>query len=113
MSKKTSRPYSAYTREALRLLATQIKATRLERRITTTELAERAGISRGLLHRVENGDPACSIGVAFEVATLLGLRLFQSEDYAEIALRTRMIEEKLALLPRHAHARKIEISNDF
>ena len=112
MAKKENRTYSRYTDEALKLLARHIKAARLERRIKMQDLAERAGISRDLLYRIEQADPVCRIGVVFEVATLLGLTLFQS-NYDDLVAKNREIEEKLALLPRRVHPAKIEIDNDF
>lgn len=112
MAKKETRAYSRYTDEAIQLLAGRIKATRLERNITTRELSERAGISRGLLRRIENGDPACSIGVVFEVATLLGLQLFQS-DYDDLVLKNKMIGDKMTLLPSRIRKAKVEIDDDF
>lgn len=64
--KKQRTAYTRYTHEALKYMAAQIRTARLERRMTTTELAERANISWGLLYRIENGDPSCSIGVVFK-----------------------------------------------
>lgn len=113
MSKKTVRTYSRYTSEAIKLLAGRIKVTRLDRKITAKELCERAGISRGLLQRIENADPACSVGVIFEVATILGLQLFQS-DISDLAFKNKMIEDKLTLLPSRARkTKKPEIDDDF
>lgn len=112
MVKKVNRTYSRYTNEALRLLAGRIKATRLERSITVQDLAERAGISRDLLYRIEKGDPACSIGTVFEVATLLGLTLFQA-DYESLVHQNKMVDDKLALLPSRARPVKIEVDDDF
>ncbi len=54
-------------------MAALIKTTRIERKITTAKLAERADISRGLLYRIENGDPSCSVDIVFEVASILGI----------------------------------------
>lgn len=112
LAKKEKRTYSRYTTEALRLLAGRIKAVRLERSITAKDLSERAGISRDLLYRIERADPVCSIGVVFEVATLLGLTLFQS-DYDDLVFKNKMIEDKLALLPNRARPTKAEIDDDF
>ena len=112
MAKKDTRTYSRYTDEALKLLAGHIKATRLERGITIQDLAERAGISRDLLYRIERADPVCGIGVVFEVATLLGLPLFQS-DYDGLIVQNRTVAEKLALLPRRARPAKTELDDDF
>ena len=77
MTRKKHRAISGATGEALGLLADRIRAARLERRIPAREIAERAGISRDLLSRIERADPACGIGVVFEVATLLGVELFR------------------------------------
>lgn len=112
MAKKENRVYSRYTQEALRLFAGRIKATRLEGSITAQDLAERTGISRDLLYRIEHADPACSIGVVFEVATLLGITLFQS-DYDELILKNKIVEDKLALLPSRARPAKVEVDDDF
>ena len=106
------RPYSRYTREALRLQAARIKTARLARNITSQELAERAGISRDLLYRIEQGHPKCSIAVVFEVMSLLGLSLFQSE-HDDLIVKSRMIEDKLALLPSRARKSKLKIDDDF
>lgn len=88
LQRQKKRTYSRYTDEALKLLAERIKATRLERSITVQDLAERAGISRDLLYRIEPADPVCSIGVVFEVSTLLGLNLFQS-NYDDLIVKNK------------------------
>jgi transcriptional regulator with XRE-family HTH domain len=112
VAKKENRTYSRYTDEALKLLAGRIKATRLERSITIQDLAERAGVSRDLLYRIELADPACGIGVVFEIAALLGLTLFQS-DYDDLIVKNKMVEDKLALLPSRARPTKVEVDDDF
>ena len=79
--------------------------------ITTQELSERAGISRGLLRRIENGDPAC---IGFEVATLLATA-FQS-DYDDLCSRTPLIAEnshKCTLsFPAASERQRAEIRDD-
>ena len=112
MTKKVNRVFSRYTEEAVRLLAGRIKTTRLERSITAQDLAERTGISRDLLYRIGHADPVCSIGVVFEVATLLGITLFQS-DYDELRLKNKIVEDRLALLPSRARTAKVEVDDDF
>jgi transcriptional regulator with XRE-family HTH domain len=54
--------------DLITLLAGLIRAARKERKLTIQEVADRAGISRGLLPRIEKGDMKCEIGVVFEVA---------------------------------------------
>lgn len=70
--------------------------------MSAQDLAERAGVSRGLIQRIEKGDPGCEIGVVFEVAALVGVKLFASED-SDPARRLKEVDERLALLPKHTH----------
>ncbi len=59
-----------------------IKLARKRRKLTTEQVAERAGIHRATLHRVEKGDPAVAIGIYFNV-----LRVFNLEnDFSQIAI---------------------------
>ena len=73
MPKSKLRPHSAYCREAAMLLGLLIRQQRIEISMTAKELSERAGISRGLLLRIEKGDLGCSIGAVFEAASKAGL----------------------------------------
>jgi transcriptional regulator with XRE-family HTH domain len=59
-----------------RLLQTfgeQIRYARLRRDLTTVQIAERAGISRTTLGKVENGDEGVALGQYFRVLAALGL----------------------------------------
>lgn len=47
---------------ALRKVGQDISEARRRRRIATALMAERAGISRGTLAKIEKGDPATSMG---------------------------------------------------
>ena len=91
--------YGRYTREAVALLGKQIALARRRRRMTAQSLAERVGISRGTLQRLENGDVKVEIGVAFEAAAIVGLRLFDADARGLAALAERT-DDRLALLPR-------------
>lgn len=105
MPRSVTRTYSRYTREAIKLLGKMIKLGRVERKLTAQDLADRAGISRGLLQRIEKGDPKCEIGVVFELAVLVDVRLFDS-DATALAGHVRRIEDKLVLLPKHVRPTK-------
>jgi len=105
MAKSVTRTYSRYTREATKLLGQMIKLGRIERKITAQDLADRAGISRGLLQRVEKGDLKCEIGVVFELAALVGVKLFDA-DTSSLAAHLSRTEDKLALLPKHVRKTK-------
>lgn len=71
MRKTTHPPCSRYSREAVCLLGKLIRRCRIERGITVQALADRAGISRGLVQRIERGDMGCAIGSVFEVAAIV------------------------------------------
>ncbi len=60
-------------KRALKKLGSDIKDARKRRRITLQIMAERAGITRPTLVKVENGDPATSIGIYAKVIFILGL----------------------------------------
>lgn len=112
MAKSSTRSYSRYTRQAVRLLGMQVRTHRLERRMTTAELAERAGISRDLLYRVEKGDPRVTLGVAFELAAIVGVPLFEADPKA-LETREQQAAEKLSLLPGAVRKRQTEVKDDF
>jgi len=58
-----------------------IKLARKRRKLTTEQVAERAGIHRATLHRVEKGDPTVAIGIYFNVLKVLNLE----NDFSKIA----------------------------
>ena len=94
------------------LLGGLIRAARKEQKLTAQEIADRAGISRGMMQRIEKGDLKCEIGVVFEVATLLGVTLFES---SESALRRQLNQtnEKLSLLPKSIRKPTKAVHDDF
>lgn len=110
MKNTRARTYSHYNREAITLLAGLIRTARLERKLTAQEVADRAGISRGLVQRIEKGDLKCEIGAVFEVASILGIRLFDMDE-TSLAKHIKQTEEKLALLPK-AVRKKVRIAHD-
>ena len=91
MPKSIVRSYSRYTEEALTLLAKLIRASRLEKKMSAQEVADRAGISRGMLSRIEKADPKCEVGATFEVARIVGVTLFEAEP-DRLAMQVRQIE---------------------
>ena len=107
-----ARAYSKTTRQAAKLLGRQIKLARKHRRWPESELAKRAGIARSTVQKIEQGDMSVSLGLAFEVATLVGIKLFEAEqDTLRRALKEA--DERIALLPKHTHPRKRTIEDDF
>lgn len=112
MAKPAERTTSPYTRDAVRLLGQLIRRARIEKKLTVSELAERAGVSRGLIQRIERGDTGCAIGAVFEAATIAGVRLFDADRAALTGLldtHTSM----LTLLPKHVRRPRGEAKDDF
>ncbi len=111
MPKKT-RTYSAYTLEAANLLGKLVRLGRASKKMTAQDLADRAGISRGLLLRIEKGSPSCEIGTVFEVAALVGVRLFDVNSES-LSSNIQRIEDKLALLPKSIRKHRKATDDDF
>jgi len=112
MSKPGTRAYSAYSHDALQLLAQLIRRARIGRKLTTQNVADRAGVSRGLIQRIERGDPGCAIGAVFEVAAIVGVRLFDA-DGPMMAERLAANAATLALLPRSVRVSGMKVVDDF
>jgi transcriptional regulator with XRE-family HTH domain len=107
------RIYSSYTLEAASLLGKQIRLGRIQRKWTEQELAERAGLARATLQKIEKGDPSVTLGRVFEVAALVGVRLFDAET-PRLASHIVRTDEKLALLPSAVRKRgKAAVDDDF
>jgi transcriptional regulator with XRE-family HTH domain len=109
---KTNYPLSPYAADAVTLLGQLLRKARIERKLKTTEVAERAGISRGLLRRIEAGDTGCTIGAVFEVAAIVGLPLFNA-DHATMSRALNSSREVMTLLPKSVRTSHIEIDDDF
>lgn len=106
------RTYARYTAEAVELLGKMIKAARKQRKMTETELAERVGIARSTLQRLEGGDPKVELGIALEAAHLVGIKLFESDE-RDMRLMSGQVNEKLALLPKYVRRSRKSIKDDF
>lgn len=112
MKQPITQPYSRYSADAVQLLSSLIKAARKERKLTMQDIAERASISRGLVQRIEKGDMKCSIGAVFEVAAILGVKLFDTDE-TSLSRTLRHNEEKLALMPKSIRRKTRVINDDF
>ena len=104
--------YSQYCIEAAALLGKQIKLGRKQRKWAEHDLAERASISRATLKKIEKGDLTCGIGFVFEVAVLVGVKLFES-DHASLTIQLDRVDDKIALLPKAIHNRRKVVDDDF
>ena len=58
-----------------------VKLARKRRKLTTVQVAERAGIDRSTLYQIEKGNPRVSLGAYFNVFRVLGLQ----DDFLKLA----------------------------
>lgn len=74
---KTDKPHKIIImprmQKQLAQVGEQIKLARLRRKYTVDLIAERAGISRTTLWKVEKGDPGVAFGVYAKVLSAIGL----------------------------------------
>jgi len=106
------RTYSRYAQEAAILMGEQIKLGRKQRKWPEKELADRAGISRATLQKIENGELNCAIGLVFEVAALVGINLFE-QDKHPLSKQIEHTKDKLTFLPRRIKTKEKEVDDDF
>lgn len=109
---KRTRSYSRVTKQALSILGKLIKVARTERGLTAAELAERAGITRKTLRKIEYGEPGPEVGIVFEVASLVGVPLFENDERT-LQMHNARLDEKLTLLPKSVRHSKTEVDDDF
>lgn len=69
------------SQKTLDQLGENIKLARKRRKLTTIQVAERAGIDRTTLYHIEKGNPSVSLGAYFNVLRVLGLQ----DDFLKLA----------------------------
>lgn len=106
------RTYSKYAHDAVILLGEQIKLGRRQRKWTGHNLADRAGISRATLQKIENGEMSCAIGLVFEVAALVGVNLFE-QDKLPLSRHIEQTRDKIAVLPKRIQVKTKAVDDDF
>ena len=115
MPSKTVRAYSLYCRQAILLLGKHVQLARKERKISERDLADRAGISRATLQKIEKGDLKCEIGIVLEVATLIGVKLFDVDitQTHTFSLDIDRLNDKIALLPKSVRKSNKDLDDAF
>jgi transcriptional regulator with XRE-family HTH domain len=106
------RTYSKYSVESATLLGKLIKLGRKQRKWSENELADRAGISRATVQKIEKGDLTCAIGLVFETAMLVGVNLFDVEN-TSLAAHLENTTNKITLLPKAIHKSRKEVDDEF
>ena len=99
--------------KALHKLGQDINHARRRRRITIELMAERAGLSRATIGKIEKGDPTTSMGGYASVLFVLGMEKQLSDlvDSVHDLLGRRLEDEKLPQRIRTPH-RKNEGNNE-
>lgn len=114
MNTKSNRAFSKVTKEAARLLGFEIQLSRKQRKMSESDLADRVGISRKTLQKIEKGDLSVSIGLVFQTAAIVGVKLFDpGPSRFTIAHNIDRMSDKIALLPRRIRTPNKESNNDF
>ncbi|HEY5267418.1 MAG TPA: helix-turn-helix domain-containing protein [Acidimicrobiales bacterium] len=108
---KRTRAFSRTTEEVARLLGTRVRLGRTERRWSAQELADRIGVTRVTVNKIERGDPTVGLGVAIEAAAMVGAPLFTDDD-ARLRLELSRDDDRLALLPRRVR-KASTVDDDF
>jgi transcriptional regulator with XRE-family HTH domain len=95
MKKQVNLPIPAVM--ALHKMGSEINDARRRRRITIKLMAERAGVSRATISKIERGDPTTSIGGYASVLFVLGMtsRLADLVDPAHDLTGRQLEEERL------------------
>lgn len=92
----SERTYTEFTTESILLLGQMIKLARKQRGMGESDLALRAGVSRSTLNKIERGDLDIDVGLFFEAATLVGLKLFDTDDKERLKAHRARIVKKIA-----------------
>lgn len=109
---KHSVPPRPVVRDGLIVLGQLIRVGRHDRNLTAADLARQANVSERTVLAVESGSPGAAVGTVFTLAYLAGVPIFGIEDRAELAIRRRQGEEKLALLPSRVYVKRGEEDDD-
>lgn len=106
----------AAARHVLQELGRLIAAARKERHLSQAGLAQRAGVGRMTIARMERGIPEIAIGYYVTAAWVLGLPLFSWSDFARTRKDTTIadiIERYGRQLPVRVRNKREDIDNDF
>ena len=104
--KKASYNILPPTEEILATMGEQIKLARLRRNLSTELVAERAGISRASLWKVEKGDPSVAMGIYAAVLHALNNMDRDLLMVAKDDVLGRELQDINLLPPKRASGRK-------
>lgn len=108
----TVRAHSTLTTQAVKLLGVYIQLARKQRRWSEQALAERAGISRATLQKIESGHLGVAVGLVFEIAVLVGVPLF-ANDGQPLSQQLDQAKHTIMLLPQRIQSKPQVVDDDF
>ena len=103
-------------RQALNDLGRLIASGRKEGRFTQAELANRVGVGRMTIVRIEQGAPEVAVGYYLTAAWILGLPVLSWCDFAGLRGDSSVgayLEKFGRHLPERVRRQKDEVDNDF
>ncbi len=90
--------YTHGIQETMETVGNQIRLARMRRKYTINLVAERAGVSRQTIWKVEKGDPSVAFGIYAKVLQAIGLRsdllLLAKDDELGRILQDAELERK-------------------
>ena len=94
MGRRVRKPFPQASRQ-MEALGDRLRLARLRRKLTSVLFAERMGVSRDTLHRLEKGDPGISLGTYLRALRVLGLDLDIDLIARDDVLGRRLQDERL------------------
>jgi len=110
MSKKSPHPIPSSHLQRLTSLGERLRAARLRRKFTTTLMAERMGVSRETLRRIELGDASVALGNYFAALQVLGLGA-DIDLLAQDDALGRQLQDASLMVQRKPRGRKLQASS--
>jgi len=112
MAKDHTRIYSKHTKNTVHLLGMAIAIARREQGWSETIVAVKINVSRSTVQRIEKGDLKVGIGLYFEAAWAVGVKIFAPDDES---LNQQLTHSKdvLRLLPKAAQPSRKVIDDNF
>lgn len=104
MSKRTTAVFPR-ERQRTEALGERIQLARLRRGVPQTEMAIRAGVSRGTIAKLEVGDPSVGLSVLLRTLDVLGLADDLEKIAADDAVGRNLADLGLSRSPRTRRAR--------
>ena len=114
MSKRTP-PVHPRLRRQVSALGARLRAARMRRNMTQSQLAERVGVSVPTIGKIEDGVPATSMATMLRVLATLGMAddidLLAANDHVGRAIQDSQLKTPRPAAARKAPARSVRSRN--